>query len=91
MKHQIQFRYSTGTIVDATSARAHGSSATIGLENSDGTAGVQYAYHNPAAIYTGQAISFTPSGPTYTINSNEVYDGVVLTTNLTLPEPGFRN
>lgn len=82
---QVQYRI----IIDATSPRAHGESATIGLENSTGTAGVQYAYHNPAAISTGQAISFTPSGPTYTINADATYDAVVLTTNLTLPEPGI--
>jgi gliding motility-associated-like protein len=84
-KIQIQYRI----IIDATSARAHGSSATIGIENSTGTAGVQYAYHNPTAISTGQAISFTPFGPTYIMDPDAIYDGVVLTTNLTLPEPGI--
>ena len=84
-KIQVQYRI----LVDATDPRAHGASATIGIENSDGTAGIQYAYHNPTAITTGQAISFTPSGPSYSINSNEIYDGVVLTTNITQPEPGI--
>jgi gliding motility-associated-like protein len=82
---QVQYRQ----IVDNSSTKAHGESATIGIENSDGSAGIQYAYHNPAAITSEQAISFTPSGPTYTINSNAVYDGVFLTTNLSLPEPGI--
>jgi len=85
--NKIQFQYRI--IVDATSERAHGGSATIGIENSTGTDGVQYAWHNPAAITTGQAISFTPSGSTYTINPNDIYYGVVLTTNLTLPDPGI--
>lgn len=82
---QLQYRL----IVDKTSDKAHGLSATIGLENVDGTAGVQYAYHDPAAIQTGKAISFTPAGSTYTVNPNAVYDGVYLTTNPTLPEPGI--
>ena len=82
---QVQYRL----IVDKTSPKAHGNSATIGLENADGSAGVQYAYQNPTAITTGKAISFTPSGTTYTVNSDAVYDGVYLTTNLTLPEPGI--
>lgn len=81
---QIQYRL----IVLASSAKAHGNSATIGLENAAGTSGIQYAYHNPAAVNTEQAISFTPiAGPTYTVNSNALYDGVFLTTNMTLPEP----
>ncbi|MGD0342635.1 MAG: hypothetical protein ABSA76_13110, partial [Bacteroidales bacterium] len=84
-KIQVEYRI----IIDATSARAHGASATIGIENSTGTAGVQYAYHNPTAISTGQAISFTPSGTTYTMDPDALYDGVLLTTNLTLPEPGI--
>lgn len=82
---QVQFRI----IVDKSSSRAHGESAVIGLENSDGTAGVQYAYHNPEAISTGKAIQFTPSGSTYNINPNAIYDGVYLTRNLSLPEPGI--
>ena len=76
-------------IVDNTSDRAHGGSATIGIENSDGTAGVQYAYHNTTAVNTGKAISFTPNGLTYTLNSDDYYDGVFLTSNLLLPEPGI--
>lgn len=82
---QVQYRL----IVDKSSTRAHGDNATIGLENSDGSAGVQYAYHNPTAISTGKAILFTPSGSTYNINPNALYDGVYLTTNINLPEPGI--
>jgi hypothetical protein len=82
---QVQYRQ----IVDNSSTKAHGESAAIGIENSDGSAGIQYAYHNSTAIASEQAISFTPSGPTYTINSNAVYDGAYLTTNLSLPEPGI--
>jgi hypothetical protein len=68
---QVQYRQ----IVVVNSTNAHGGSATIGLENSDGTAGTQYSYHNPTAIVPEQAISFTPSGPTYTVNASSVYDG----------------
>ena len=83
---QIQYRL----IVLTYSGKAHGGTASIGLENSDGTSGVQYSFHNPAAINTGQAISFSPiAGPSYSVNSNAVYDGVFLTPNLTLPDPGI--
>jgi len=82
---QVQYRL----IVDNTSTRAHGGTATIGIENSDGTAGVQYSYQNPAAVTTGTAISYTPSGLIYILNSNAIYEGIFLTTNLTLPEPGI--
>jgi hypothetical protein len=82
---QVQYRL----IVDNTSTRGHGASATIGLENSDGTAGVQYAFHNPAAVISGKALSYTPSGTTYTLNSDAIYEGIYLTTNITLPEPGI--
>lgn len=82
---QIQYR----SIIDNTSARSHGSSASIGIENSNGTSGIQYAYHNPSAISSEQAILFHPSGSTYTMNSAAVYDGVYLTKNINLPEPGI--
>ncbi|MFZ2339596.1 MAG: gliding motility-associated C-terminal domain-containing protein [Bacteroidales bacterium] len=82
---QIQYR----SIIDNTSARSHGSSAAIGIENSNGTAGVQYAYHNSKAISSEQAILFSPSGSTYSINSSAVYEGVYLTKNISLPEPGI--
>lgn len=82
---QIQYR----SIIDNTSARSHGSSASIGIENSNGTSGIQYAYHNSTAISSEQAILFHPSGSTYTLNSSAVYDGVYLTKNINLPEPGI--
>lgn len=82
---QVQYR----SIIDNTSARAHGQSATIGIENSGGTAGIQFAYHNSSAIESEQAILFTPSGTTYTVNPSAIYDGVYLTKNMSLPEPGI--
>jgi len=84
-KIQVQYR----VIILPSIPLAHGESASIGIENSDGTAGVQYAHHNGAAANTGKAISFTPSGATYTMDDNALYDGVYLTTNITLPDPGI--
>jgi hypothetical protein len=86
-KIQTQYR----VIILPSSTLAHGASATIGIENSDGSAGVPYSYHNPAAITSGQAISYIPSGLTYTMDPDAMYDGIYLTTNLTLPEPGITN
>ena len=81
---QTQYRL----IVLTYSDKAHGGTATIGLENATGTAGVQYAFRNPGAVNSDQAISFTPiAGPSYSVNSNSIYDGVLLTTNLTVPDP----
>ncbi len=82
---QIQYR----SIIDNLSARSHGSSATIGIENSTGSAGVPYAYHNSSAVSSELAISFSPSGSTYTLNPSATYDGVYLTKNIGLPEPGI--
>jgi len=82
---QIQYR----SIIDNTSARSHGSSATIGIENSNGTSGIQYAYHNSSAISSEQAILFHPSGSVYTMNPDAIYDGIYLTKNISLPEPGI--
>jgi gliding motility-associated-like protein len=82
---QVQYRL----ILDPFSPKPHGESATIGIENADGSAGALYAFHDANAIYSHDAISFTPTSPTtYTINSDAIYDGVFLTTNLTLPDPG---
>jgi gliding motility-associated-like protein len=85
---QVQYRL----IVLSYSGKAHGGNATIGLENAAGTAGVKYAFHNPSGVNSEQAISFTPkAGPSYTMNPDAVYDGVYLTTNLSLPEPSITN
>jgi gliding motility-associated-like protein len=85
---QVQYKL----LVLTYSIKAHGSTASIGLENNTGTSGIQYAFHNPTAVNSEQAISFSPiAGPSYSVNSNAIYDGVFLTTNLTLPDPGITN
>ncbi len=84
---QVQYRL----IVDPYTAASHGGSATIGLENATGSAGVLYAFRNGTAVYSEDAISFTPSGSTYTVNDNALYDGVFLTTNIAVPDPGIVN
>jgi len=82
---RIQYR----SIIDNTSARSHGSSASIGIEDKTGTSGVRYSYHNSDAISSEQAILFTPSASGYTMNSSATYEGIYLTKNISLPEPGI--
>lgn len=87
-KIQVQYRL----IVDGVSAIAHGSSATVGIENSGGTAGVKYAYSEGDSVSTSLAVSFTPVPSTssnYILDKDDVYDGVFLTRNESLPEPGI--
>jgi len=71
---QMQYR----SIVDLSSDRASGNSATIGLENLNGTAGVVCSYNTAGYIYSERAILFTPGGGTYTYDDNALYDGVLL-------------
>jgi len=84
---QIQYRL----IVDAYSPVSHGANATIGLENSDGSSGYLYAFHDGVAVNTEDAISFTWNGSAYTDDANALYDGVYLTSNEDLPDPGIAN
>ncbi len=84
---QMQYRL----ITDPYTAQSHGESATIGIENAAGSAGVKYAFHSGNAVHSEHAISFTPSGSTYIANGDATYDGVFLTTNPTLPDPGITN
>ncbi len=71
---QTQYR----SIVDLTSDRASGNSATIGLENVDGTAGVLASFGTAGYIQSEKAILYTPGGGTYTFDDNAVYEGVLL-------------
>ncbi|NMD03518.1 MAG: hypothetical protein GYA71_09630, partial [Bacteroidales bacterium] len=67
---QVQYRL----ILDPFSPKPHGESATIGIENADGSAGALYKFHDPNAIFSHDAFSFTPVSPTtYTINSDAIY------------------
>lgn len=85
-KIQVQYRL----IVDNRSSRNRGGSASIGIENLDGSAGVQYRYQDEEAVSTGLAISFTPDGlGSYTMNENEEYEFVFVTKNILQPEPGI--
>ena len=79
---QIQYR----DILDLSSARSSGNSATVGLENVDGTIGVLCSYNTAGYVYSGRAIQFTPGGGTYTFDDNALYDAVILTDSI--PEPG---
>ncbi|MDX2432640.1 MAG: MBG domain-containing protein, partial [Bacteroides sp.] len=71
---QTQYR----SIVDLTSTRASGGSATVGLENLDGSAGVSCSYNTAGYIQSEKAILFTPGGGSYTFDDNAVYEGVFL-------------
>jgi cysteine-rich repeat protein len=53
----IEFHYCS---ITGTSDDLFGSSATIGIENADGTAGLQMSYNMPMAITAGSGFRFTP-------------------------------
>jgi hypothetical protein len=57
--NQIEFHYCA--ISDTSIVRLTGSSATIGVENADGMAGVQYSFDTAGAINLMNAIRFTPN------------------------------
>jgi len=85
-KIQTQYRL----LVDKSSNHNFGQSATIGIENQDGSKGVQYSHHQNL-LSNQKAISYTPknAGEDYDLESNAIYEPVVLTQNLSLPEPGI--
>lgn len=69
---QFQYRYLIGDNV-----RAHGDSATVGIESSNGKAGTQYSF-NTVSLASEQVILFTPNGSNaYTI-STDSYEPVLL-------------
>jgi hypothetical protein len=71
---QVQYRI----IVDNSSDWAHGENATIGLENWDGSKGVEYSCYE-TSLSSEQAIRFLPDGEgSYTVDSSALYDGVLL-------------
>lgn len=69
-KIQLQYRDLLGG--DAS----RGNSATIGI-NKDGVTSDQVSF-DTAFLEQGQAISFTPSGMAYTVNTSATYDAVYL-------------
>jgi len=83
-KIQTQYRL----LVDRSLNNNFGQSATIGIENQDGTKGVKYSYLQNS-LKNQQAISYTPKGNSYTLNSNAIYEPVILTESLAVPEPGI--
>lgn len=85
--NNIQMQYNS--IVDVSSDRASGGEATVGLENSDGTAGVLCSYNTPGYIYSGRAILFTPNGGSYTFDDNALFENVILTD--VIPRAGIPN
>jgi uncharacterized membrane protein len=73
---QIQYR----TLIDATgTGRSYGSSATIGMINSDGSQYYQYSYNTANAITEKQAICYTPDGSGgYTVDTSATYEPIYL-------------
>ena len=82
---QIQYQH----LSDLNCSQVLGSSATIGLESSWASYGVQYSY-NTASITSGQAINFTPDGTTsYTIDDAATYDDLILGNTSRPGNPGL--
>lgn len=73
--HQIQFIYGTSTQGDTNPARALGNSATIGLENSNETVGVEIAHDANQAALPGQVTLLTPAAGTYEVEGWTSVDG----------------
>ncbi len=80
---QVQYRI----LVDPRSARAHGNSATIGLNNLAGDTAAEYSC-NTESIESEMALLFTPGGGTYGIDDTALYFGALLGDELppTIPE-----
>lgn len=55
-----EFHYCSIVPGSITDGRANGNSATIGIEDSAGTAGVQASFNRPNSAVTGGAVRFTP-------------------------------
>jgi hypothetical protein len=56
---RIKFQYLD---VDSGTSHDRGASATVGIENFDGTSGVQYSFNGSAPLTNGLAIEFVPTG-----------------------------
>ncbi|MBN2852910.1 MAG: DUF5011 domain-containing protein [Clostridia bacterium] len=71
-KIQMQYRTLMGD------ARSYGNNCTIGIQSSSSSTYTQYSCNQENAIYEKQAISFTPSGSTYSMNTNDTYQYIYL-------------
>ncbi|MBK8900370.1 MAG: tandem-95 repeat protein [Anaerolineaceae bacterium] len=69
---QFQYRYLVGDNV-----RAHGASATVGLENAGGTKGTQYSF-DTQSLDSEQVILFTPGGNNSYAIATDSYEPVLL-------------
>jgi len=78
--NNIRIQYNN--IIDLSSDRASGNSATIGLENIDGTVGVECSYNTAGYVYSGRSILFTPNGGSYTYDDNALYENVLLVNDI---------
>jgi len=85
--NQIRFQYRQLL----TSPYSYGNSATIGVENSIGTAGAQYSFNTADAITQEQSILWTYSGGVYSYNAAAAYEPVLLVASLANPPPGVPN
>ncbi len=85
--NQIRFQYRQLL----TPPYSYGSSATVGVENSAGTAGTQYSYNTANAISQEQSILWTYSGGVYSYNAAAAYEPVLLVASLANPPPGVPN
>ncbi len=77
--NDVQFQYRS--IVDPLSNRSSGGSASIGVENIDGTIGVECSYNTPGAVESGKAIHYTYDSVNDTLGAcdgNAVYEGILL-------------
>ncbi len=70
---QVQYRI----LVDPRSARAHGNSATIGVNNLAGDTAAEYSC-NAEAVESELALRFSPNGGTYNIDDTALYFGALL-------------
>jgi len=86
----IVFQYLDAEVDDVT--HTHGGGATVGIENEDGTVGLQYSY-NEAVVDSGLAIRFFFSGEINNVSAMEILSpaGVVIGGEEITPKAVFRN
>jgi len=88
--NDIQFQYRN--IVDPTSSRSSGGTASIGVENIDGTIGVECSYNTAGAVESGKAIHYSYDDVTNlygACDDNAIYEGIILTLPPNDQRPGI--